>query len=205
MPLHYVHSLQWLPWPTVRAANTIEGFPWTVSWGEQDFLGIPASHSALMAESGLGRRVSSQYIQGYKCKHMELCHGAIRSCTIYLGGVFQNNETRYRVGGGKLFGCSHKVKNCLIIWKFHLPNANCLGMGAFKHFGERPGTKGNRTIAELRYQEKKRYQSLHTHFCSHKGLTRYIYSPYPPLRYCRSELWYEAQINGLGHVLSTWS
>ena len=27
---------------------------------------------------------------------------------------------------------------------------------------------------------KRHYQSYHTNFCSHKGLTRYVYLPYPP-------------------------
>ena len=27
---------------------------------------------------------------------------------------------------------------------------------------------------------KRHYQAEQTHFCSHKELTRYIYSPYPP-------------------------
>ena len=35
------------------------------------------------------------------------------------------------------------------------------------------------------------------------GLTQDLYSPYTPLRYSRSEYWYEAKISVLEHILAT--
>ena len=64
--------------------------------------------------------------------------------------------------------------------------------------------KGNRTIADLRYGKKDIISPCTLIFALIRANLVHILS-ISPLRYCRSFIWYEAQMSVLGHVSSTWS